>query len=146
MKAVIQRVSKASVTIDNIEKRETGKGIVVLLAVSLDDTEEHSMWMAEKILNLRIFSNHNNEFDRSVTDVKGDVLVISQFTLYGNCMKGRRPDFVQSASAEIAKPLYNKFIEHLKQCSGVKVVTGEFQSHMLIEIQNDGPVTFIIEK
>ncbi|OGS21776.1 MAG: D-tyrosyl-tRNA(Tyr) deacylase [Elusimicrobia bacterium RIFOXYA2_FULL_39_19] len=143
MKAVIQRVTQSSVTIEN-EKRSISAGLTILIAIASSDTELKAKTLADKILNLRIFPNEEGKFDKSVIDIKGELLAVSQFTLYGDCTKGRRPDFTQAASPANAKMLYEKFVEYLKQ-SGLKVVTGEFQAMMQVEIHNDGPVTLIVE-
>jgi len=139
MRAVIQRVKKAKVF-----DREISQGLVVFVAITHEDTEEDAKKLSDKILNLRIFPNEEGKFDFSVIDIEGEILIVSQFTLYGDCSKGRRPDFTQAASPEKARKLYEKFVEYMKN-SGLKVVTGEFQSTMLVEIHNDGPVTLIID-
>ncbi len=139
MRAVIQRVKKAKVF-----DREISEGLVVFVAITHTDTEEDAKRLADKILNLRIFPNEEGKFDFSVIDIEGEVLVVSQFTLYGDCSKGRRPDFTKSAKPEQAKELYEKFVKYIKG-SGLKVVTGEFQTIMLVEIHNDGPVTLIVD-
>ena len=149
MKAIIQRVSEASVSIKNEmeelkEKNRIGKGLVVLLGVGKEDGEEDAEYLAEKISNLRIFPDENDRMNLSVLDVGGEVLAISQFTLYGDCRKGRRPDFTSAAPPEMAKSLYEKFIEKVK-AKGVKVKSGEFQARMLVNIRNDGPVTILLE-
>ncbi|MFN3966749.1 MAG: D-aminoacyl-tRNA deacylase [Endomicrobiia bacterium] len=139
MRAVVQRVKKAKVF-----DREISRGLVVFIAITHTDKEEDAKKLADKILNLRIFPNEEGKFDFSVIDIKGEILVVSQFTLYGDCSKGRRPDFTRAAPPEKAKNLYEKFVEYIKN-SGLKVVTGEFQSIMLVEIHNDGPVTLIVD-
>jgi len=139
MRAVIQRVKKAEVF-----DREISQGLVVFVAITHEDTEEDAKKLSDKILNLRIFPNEEGKFDFSVIDIEGEILIVSQFTLYGDCSKGRRPDFTQAASPEKARKLYEKFVEYMKN-SGLKVVTGEFQSIMLVEIHNDGPVTLIVD-
>jgi len=149
LKAIIQRVSEASVSIKNEmeelkEKNRIGKGLVVLLGVGKEDGEEDAEYLAEKISNLRIFPDENDRMNLSVLDVGGEVLAISQFTLYGDCRKGRRPDFTSAAPPEMAKSLYEKFIEKVK-AKGVKVKSGEFQARMLVNIRNDGPVTILLE-
>jgi len=143
MKLVIQRVKQAKVSFENIEKN-INNGIVVFIGISKDDTEKNIQYLTDKILNLRIFPDEHGKFDKSIIDINGEILVISEFTLYGNCKKGRRPDFIQAADKLLAQNLYNKFIEYLKK-SNLKVETGEFGKHMLVEIHNDGPVTLIIE-
>ena len=144
MRAVIQRVQNAAVSINGGPKRNIGKGLVVLAGVFCDDGIKDIDWTSEKILNLRVFANEDGKFDKSVMDIRGEILVISQFTLYGGTKKGRRPDFTQAAGSETAQPLYNKLVENLK-ASGLKVETGEFGAHMLIDIANDGPVTLILD-
>ena len=144
MKAVIQRVIKGSV---NIKDKVTGaieKGIVVLLGISENDTEEDVKYLADKISNLRIFEDFEGKMNLSCFDIKGEVLVISQFTLLANCRKGRRPSFIEAAKPEKAIPLYDKFIILLKE-TGLEVKTGEFGASMLVEIYNDGPVTIILD-
>ncbi|MCX5784036.1 MAG: D-aminoacyl-tRNA deacylase [Elusimicrobia bacterium] len=144
MQALIQRVHKASVRISK-EKRDIGPGLVILLGVGKNDTEEDAKWLAEKTAKLRVFSNQSGKFDFSVADVKGQALVISQFTLYGDCRKGTRPDFGYAAGPDKAKPLYEKYVSELKKF-GISVVTGEFGAHMDVELVNNGPVTILIEK
>ncbi|MDO8734331.1 MAG: D-aminoacyl-tRNA deacylase [Elusimicrobiota bacterium] len=143
MKAVIQRVKKASVIYENI-KEETGKGLVILLGVGKNDTEKDISWLSEKILNLRIFADAKNKFNFSVADIKGDILVVSQFTLYGDCQRGRRPDFTNAADPEKANILYEKFIYELKK-SQLTVKTGKFAADMTVEIHNEGPVTILMD-
>ncbi|MFA5780241.1 MAG: D-aminoacyl-tRNA deacylase [Elusimicrobiota bacterium] len=143
MKAVIQRVKKASVIYENI-KEETGKGLVVLLGVGKNDTEKDISWLSEKILNLRIFADDKNKFNFSVADIKGDILVVSQFTLYGDCQRGRRPAFTDAAEPEKANILYEKFVYELKK-SRLTVKTGKFAADMTVEIHNEGPVTILMD-
>lgn len=147
MRAVLQRVSSAKVTFDNISQvgvREINRGIVVLVGIDKDDTEEDVNWLVNKILNLRIFPDETDKFNYSVIDIKGAVLVVSQFTLLADCTKGRRPDFTQAANPEKAKILYEKFVK-LLNASGLNIQTGEFQTKMSVEIHNDGPVTLILD-
>jgi len=143
MKAVIQRVKKASVIYENI-KEETGKGLVILLGVGKNDTDKNICRLTEKILNLRIFSDDKNKFNFSVTDIKGDILVVSQFTLYGDCQRGRMPDFTDAAEPEKAIMLYEKFVHELKK-SRLTVKTGKFAADMTVEIHNEGPVTILMD-
>jgi len=148
LRAVVQRVSEASVSIKDEteklkEKNRIGKGLVVLLGVGKEDGEEDAEYLAEKISNLRIFPDENDRMNLSVLDVGGEVLAVSQFTLYGDCRKGRRPDFTSAAPPEMAKGLYEKFVEKAK-AKGVKIKSGEFQARMLVNIQNDGPVTILL--
>jgi D-tyrosyl-tRNA(Tyr) deacylase len=143
MRAVIQRVSQASVTINNADKRSISRGLVILAGIEENDTEKDVQWISEKISCLRIFPNEQGKFDRSIMDIRGDLLVVSQFTLLGDCRKGRRPDFTRAARPEHAIPLYEKLIECLNRTE-LNVQTGEFGADMLVEIDNDGPVTLIL--
>lgn len=144
MKTVIQRVKKASVTIDLKEKREISQGLVILAAFGKNDNTETCKRVFEKILKLRIFSNEEGKFDYSVEDIKGALLIISQFTLYGNCGRGKRPDFTGAAPYDLGKKLYEDFLDMAKK-SGLKIENGEFGSDMMVEIHNDGPVTIILD-
>ena len=143
MKTVIQRVRKATVSFGD-SSRSIGKGMVVLLGINREDNDGDVLWMAEKVARLRVFNDDNGKLNLSLLDIKGEVLVVSQFTLYGDCRKGRRPDFTSAAPPDIAIPLYKKFIACLKE-NGLKVEEGSFGAHMLVEIQNEGPVTCIID-
>lgn len=145
MRAVVQRVTEASVTVDGRVVGEIGPGLVVLVGVRAGDTEAEARWLAEKVVNLRIFPDATGKFDRSLLDTGGAALVVSQFTLYGDARKGRRPDFTQAARPEVAAPLIERFVEYLR-AAGVPTATGEFQALMLVKIFNDGPVTIILEK
>ena len=144
MIALIQRAARASVEINRLTKKSIGKGLVVFIAAGLDDTEQNAQWLSNKILNLRIFPDGSGRFDRSVLDVRGDILIVPQFTLYGDCMKGRRPDFTRAARPETAVPLYESFVSFVR-ASNLKVETGEFAADMLVSIDNDGPVTLLID-
>jgi D-tyrosyl-tRNA(Tyr) deacylase len=144
MRAVLQRVSQAGVTVENKDRVGIDQGLVVLVAVRKDDSEEAAVWLAQKVLALRVFEDEQRKMNRSVVDVRGQVLVISQFTLYGECRKGRRPGFDQSAPPEIAIPLYRRFIEELKT-SGLTVCEGEFGAMMAVDLINQGPVTLILD-
>jgi len=144
MRAVVQRVSSGSVSIDGKMVGKIGTGLVILLGVKNGDTEADAKFLADKCVNLRIFTDEAGKFNLSALDVGGELLAISQFTLYGNTRKGRRPSFVEAAPPEISEPLYEKFVEFLKQ-SGLKVASGEFGAMMLVEINNHGPVTIIVE-
>ena len=144
MRAVVQRVKKASVSIDGRIVADIDRGLVILLGVKNGDTEADARFLAGKCVNLRIFADEAGKFNLSALDVKGELLAISQFTLYGKTRKGRRPSFVDAAPPEISEPLYEKFITYLRE-SGLKTATGEFGAMMLVEIHNDGPVTIIIE-
>lgn len=144
MRAVIQRVSKASVSIEGKIVGKIGSGLVILLGVKNGDTEADAKFLANKCVNLRIFADEQSKFNLSALDVKGELLVISQFTVYGDTRKGRRPSFIEAAPPEVSEPLYEKFISYL-QVSGLKVACGKFGAMMLVEIHNDGPVTVIVE-
>ncbi|MBN1384220.1 MAG: D-tyrosyl-tRNA(Tyr) deacylase [Elusimicrobia bacterium] len=142
MKAVVQRVKKASVSYES-KKEKIGYGLVVFIGIGKNDIEDNIEWLAKKILNLRIFPDANNKFNFSVSDIKGEILIVSQFTLYGDCNKGRRPDFTFSAEPEKANMFYEKFVEMMTK-SGLTVKTGKFAADMLVEIHNDGPVTILL--
>ena len=145
MKAVVQRVSQAQVSVAGQTIGRVGPGLVVLLVIGHCDGEEQAKWMANKIANLRIFADQANKMNRSLLDIAGHVLLISQFTLYGDARKGNRPGFSDAALPELAEPLVARVAELLSQ-AGVHVVSGKFQAHMLVEIHNDGPVTILLEK
>jgi D-aminoacyl-tRNA deacylase len=144
MRIVIQRVTEASVTVDQQIVGQIGPGLVVLLGVAQGDTEREATFLAEKLLNLRIFADDAGKMNRSVLDLGGAVLVVSQFTLLGDCRKGRRPSFTEAAPPEEAQCLYQHFVELLRQ-QGIKVATGQFQAHMVVSLANDGPVTFVLD-
>lgn len=147
MKAVVQRVSKCKVNISNDNSTASiQKGLLVLLAISKNDSIDKARWMANKIINLRIFPDNNGKMNFSVMDIKGEIMIVSNFTLYGDVQRGYRPSFTDSASPEIANPIYREFIKIIRNLSGLKVETGKFGSMMKIELTNDGPVTIIIEK
>lgn len=145
MKAVIQRVSTASVIIDNELYSKIGKGILILFGVEKGDTEEQAEFLANKIADLRIFEDENDKMNLSVQDIKGEILVVSQFTLAGDCKKGKRPSFDKAARPEEAIPLYEKFIGFIEE-KEIPVKTGKFGAMMDVSLVNDGPVTFILEK
>lgn len=145
MKTVIQRVKKASVTIDNKVYSSINTGILVLLGVEKTDTEKEVEFLVSKISNLRIFEDENKKMNLSLKDTNGEILVVSQFTLAGNCNKGKRPSFDNAAKPELAIKLYEKFIDLLKM-EGIKTKTGQFKAMMDVSLINDGPVTFILEK
>jgi len=144
MRAVLQRVTMARVEVEGAVVGEIGAGLLILLGVTKTDTAPQAELLADKILNLRIFSDDAGKMNRSLLDTGGALLVVSQFTLYGDCRKGRRPSFDQAAPAEQAKTLYEQFVEAARR-SGVRVETGVFQAHMAVSLLNDGPVTLIIE-
>jgi len=144
MRAVIQRVKSASVKVDNKVVGQIGEGLLVLLAVHTDDTPKDIDWLAKRVANLRVFEDEQGKMNKSVQDVNGGILVVSQFTLYGDCSDGNRPSFIAAARPEKAKEYYEKFIEQMR-ATGVNVATGKFQEYMEVELVNDGPVTIIVE-
>ena len=145
MRAVIQRVSEAKVTIGGAVKGAVGKGLLVLLAVEEADAAEDIEWLSGKIVRLRIFDDEAGVMNRSVQDVQGGILLVSQFTLFASTRKGNRPSYSRSARPELAIPLYEKFIDRLQQDFGKAIQTGEFGAQMLVTLTNDGPVTIIID-
>ncbi len=145
MRAVVQRVSQASVSVSGETIGEIGPGLAILLGVRDGDGEEEAQYLADKIANLRIFPDESGKFNLSALEVEAEALVVSQFTLYADTRKGRRPSFIEAASPSVAEPLVDKFAEFLEK-AGLKVATGRFQAHMLVKIFNDGPVTIILER
>ena len=144
MRAVLTRVKNASVTVDGKVIGRIGPGFLILLGITHEDTEAQAVKLADKLMGLRIFEDENEKMNRSLEDVGGQVLVVSQFTLYGNCKKGRRPEFLAAARPELAVPLYEKFVA-LCRDKGFQVETGEFGASMEVESVNDGPVTLIVD-
>ncbi len=144
MRAVVQRVRSGKVLVEKKIIGSIGKGLVILLGVGQDDGEEDLKYMVDKIINLRIFSDAEGKMNHSVKDIEGDVLVVSQFTLYGDCRKGRRPSFSKASMPQKAEELYNKFIS-LLEAEGIRTASGEFQASMEVQIFNDGPVTLLID-
>ena len=144
MRAVLQRVTKSKVTVDGEIVGSIGKGINVLLGIAKDDTIEDIPYLKDKIINLRIFEDEEGKMNRSLLDVGGEILLISQFTLYGDCRKGRRPNFMDALGGDEAKKIYDEFVKSFKE-TGIKVETGIFGAHMDVSIENDGPVTLIVE-
>lgn len=144
MRAVVQRVSKSNVKVDNEVTGEISMGLLVLLGVGQEDDDKDVSYMVDKILNLRIFEDEDEKMNLSLLDVGGELLVVSQFTLYGDARKGRRPGFSDAASPDYADMLYNKFVSKVREY-GVRTETGRFQTHMMVELVNDGPVTLLID-
>ena len=144
MRSIVQRVSHARVTVDREPVGAIDSGLVVLLGIHEDDSEKEAGWLADKIVDLRIFDDENGLMNRSLLDVGGEMLIISQFTLYGDCRKGRRPGYSSAARPEIAQPLYEYFIR-LVQERGVTTASGRFQAMMQVELINDGPVTLMLD-
>ena len=144
MKAVLMRVKRASVTINEQETRSIGKGFLILLAVTHDDTEAQAVKLADKLCSLRLFEDADGKINLGLDEVGGEIMVVSQFTLYGNCRKGRRPEFLNAARPETAIPLYEKFVS-LVRAKGSHVETGEFGAYMAVDSINDGPFTLIVD-
>jgi D-aminoacyl-tRNA deacylase len=144
MRAVIQRVSEASVRVDKRVVGQIGRGLLILLGVSTRDTQTEAEYLSDKIVGLRIFSDDAGKFAFSVQDVQGEILVVSQFTLYGDIRKGRRPSFTEAAGIDTALPLYEYFVECVQRHQ-VPVATGQFQATMAVHLVNDGPVTLVID-
>ena len=145
MKALLQRVTRASVTVADEEVGRIGQGLVVFLGIASGDTEKDAQYLAQKIVNLRIFADKEGKFNLSALDVKAELLLVSQFTLLADTRKGRRPSFTEAAAPAQAEELFNYFVEQAR-VTGLKVATGRFQAYMQVEIHNDGPVTIILEK
>ena len=145
MRAVIQRVTQASVTIDNAIVASIQKGLLILIGIEEEDHQEDIDWIASKIVNLRIFGDHNQIMNLSVKDIAGEIILVSQFTLYAATKKGNRPSYTKAAKPEIAIPLYEKLIEQLETVLEKKIQTGQFGADMKVAIVNDGPVTIIID-
>lgn len=144
MRAVVQRVSRARVTVHGDVTGEIATGLLVLLGVAEGDSASDVDYLAEKIVGLRIFPDDEGKMNRSLTDIGGELLVVSQFTLLGDCRKGRRPSFIEAARPEQAIPLYRAFVEAVHRL-GIRVAEGRFQEHMLVELVNDGPVTLLVD-
>ena len=145
MRVVIQCVSEASVRIDGQIYSQIKKGLLIFLGVEHSDTEKDVEWISKKIVNLRIFSDENNQMNKSVIDIKGQLLVVSQFTLHSKTKKGNRPSFIKAARPEFAKPLYEAFLKRLSVHSQSLVLTGKFGANMQVNLCNDGPITLIID-
>ena len=144
MRAVVQRVNRASVSVNNEIIGSIDKGLIILLGVSGDDTKKDVLYLADKITHLRIFADDDEKMNLSLQDIKGEMLIVSQFTLYGDCRKGRRPSYSKAANPEKAKLLYQSFIDAV-QNNGIRVATGKFQAMMEVNIINDGPVTILLD-
>ena len=145
MRAVIQRVNKASVTIDNKIYSQINSGLLILLGIEDADTVEDIEWLSGKIVNLRIFNDENGVMNVSVKDINGDILVVSQFTLHASTKKGNRPSYIKASKPEFAVPMYEKFVQQIENDLGKKIQTGVFGADMKVELLNDGPVTIVID-
>ena len=143
MKAVVQRVTQSRVTVEDQQIGVIGRGMMVLLGVAQDDGEADADWLVDKIVGLRIFEDDHGKMNRAITDVNGLILVVSQFTLLGDCRKGRRPSFVKAAAPDKAEALYNRFVQKIRD-KGIGVETGRFGAAMKVALVNDGPVTLIV--
>ena len=144
MRALIQRVARAEVKVDGQSVGSVGKGMLILLGVHKEDRPEQTAWMVQKLLNLRIFADAQDKMNLSLKEIEGEALIVSQFTLYGNCLEGRRPDFFAAAPPEQARAIYEKFVAEMKQALG-RIQTGVFGARMEVSLVNDGPVTFVID-
>ena len=145
MKILIQRVKYSKCTVDSKEISKIGQGILVFVGITNDDTTEDIEWLANKMVNLRIFNDEDGVMNKSCIEIDGEIMIISQFTLHARTKKGNRPSYVDAAKQEISEPLYNKFIENVNALTGKKSATGIFGADMKIELLNDGPVTIIID-
>lgn len=144
MRTVVQRVRSAQVSIEGTVKGAIGRGLVVFVGIGAEDNKKDLQWLAEKIVHLRIFEDDTGKMNNSLTDIKGEMLIISQFTLYGDCRKGRRPGFSTAAPPSIAEPYYHEFVQEIRN-KGIQVATGTFQADMQVELINDGPVTLLLD-
>lgn len=144
MRAVVQRTLTSSVTSEGVETGRTGLGLTVLLGVAQDDDEKDALYMAEKIANLRIFEDDKGKMNRSLVDIGGDMLVVSQFTLCGDVRHGRRPSFTEAAPPELAEALYEKFVSAVS-AMGIRTATGRFRTEMVVSLENHGPVTILVD-
>ena len=145
MRVVIQRVKEASVTIEGVIKSQITEGLLILVGIEETDTTEDRDWLAAKIINLRIFSDDAGLMNRSIVDIGGSMLVVSQFTLHASTKKGNRPSFLRAAKPDFAVPMYESFVERLRNMSNLAVLTGEFGADMKVALLNDGPVTIVID-
>ena len=144
MRAVVQRVTKAAVAINAKTSASIDQGLLVFLGICGSDSRKDLSWMADKIIHLRIFADEGGKMNKSLADIKGEMLIVSQFTLYGDCRKGRRPGFSAAAPPEIAEPLYTEFIAEIR-AQGIRVATGTFAADMAVDLINDGPVTLLLD-
>jgi D-aminoacyl-tRNA deacylase len=144
MRVVVQRVSEASVTVEGEVIGKISRGLLVLVGIKPGDSDKEIDFLAEKLVNLRIFPDEEDKMNRSVLDIRGEILVVSQFTLYGDCRKGRRPSFIDAAHPDIAEKIYDRFVHRLKAC-GLNIQTGRFAAMMNVALLNSGPVTLIID-
>jgi D-aminoacyl-tRNA deacylase len=145
MRVVLQRVREASVTIEGVVKSQITEGLLILLGIESEDNDEDIQWLASKIAQMRIFSDEAGLMNRSVIDIKGEMIVVSQFTLHASTKKGNRPSFLKAARPDFAIPMYEKFVLKLKEISGLNVLTGAFGADMKVALLNDGPVTIVID-
>ncbi|AXP81231.1 D-tyrosyl-tRNA(Tyr) deacylase [Mariniflexile rhizosphaerae] len=145
MKLVVQRVSKASVTIENVKVADISNGLLVFLGIVADDTQEDIKWLSSKIVNLRVFNDEKGIMNKSLLEVDGDVIVVSQFTLHAATKKGNRPSYIKAAKPDVAIPLYEAFVKQVETDLGKSIQTGQFGADMKVELLNDGPVTIIMD-
>ncbi len=145
MRAVIQRVTKAHVTVEKKRVSEIQEGLLILLGIEDEDTQEDSVWLSRKIVNLRIFNDENEVMNKSLQDIGGNAIVVSQFTLHASTKKGNRPSYIKASGPEIAIPMYELFVQHMEKELGKKIGTGIFGAHMEVALLNDGPVTIFID-
>jgi D-tyrosyl-tRNA(Tyr) deacylase len=145
MRAVVQRVSEASVTIEGVKNAEIGKGLLVLIGIEDEDNSQDIVWLCKKIVNMRIFNDANDVMNDSLLDVNGDAIVVSQFTLHASTKKGNRPSYIKAAKPDVAIPLYEEFVSAFEKELGKKIGTGKFGADMKVSLLNDGPVTIIID-
>ena len=145
MRAVIQKVSEASVSVEGVVISKIGKGLLVLLGIEDADKEEDIVWLTKKVIQLRLFNDENGVMNLSLADVDGEIIVVSQFTLHANTKKGNRPSYIRAASPDFSEPMYQKFIDEIEKVLGKKVGTGKFGAMMQVSLVNDGPVTIIID-
>ena len=145
MRLVIQRVTHASVTIESVLKSKIGKGLLILVGIEDADTDADINWLAQKVVNLRIFDDENGVMNRSVVDIEGEILIVSQFTLHAMTAKGNRPSYIRASKPDFAIPMYEKFCAKVSELLGKEVGTGQFGADMKVELLNDGPVTILID-